>query len=228
MKLSPSTIEYIDRVTSVAQLAGIDALVFRKDVVSGKDDVPSVLLIQKEGIPDFEFDELAVIRVPYFRQRMDAIRSSNGAFTFDYDPQVGMVTFSSGRSKAEYRAGNALAVRPPKGLADQDRFQFTVDADFTTLISRAASAYPSKDPIIVFTSSGTDVEISITDDEAGDSFTSVVSSDLQGDGALSVRYSLKTLLPLLKQHESATLKVSAKGILSLSIRGIHILLIPRV
>lgn len=227
MKLKPETIEYIDRVTAVAQIAGIDAIVFRKDLVSGKDDVPAVVLIQKDGIPDFEFDELAIIRIPLFRQRMEAVRGVGSAFTFDYDDQRGLINMSAGRTKAEYRAGNAIAVRPPKNLNDVAEFSFTIAEDLTALIARAASAYPSKDPVIVFTSTGTDVEIAISDDEAGDSFTSVISSDLKGSGALSVRYSLKTLLPLLKQHEHTTLQVGQRGTLTLSIRGLNILLIPR-
>lgn len=228
MKLNQTTIEYIDRVTAVAQIAGIDAVVFTKNLVSGKDDVPSVILIQKDNIPDFEFAELAVIRVPYFRQRMEAVRAAGDKFTFDYEPSAGLITFASGRTKAEYRAGNALAVRAPKNLNDQVAFTFTIASDLTQLISRAASAYPSKDPIIVFTSNGTEVEIGITDDEAGDTFTSVISNDLEGAGALSVRYSLKTLLPLLKQHESTILQIGQRGTLTLTIRGINIQLVPRV
>lgn len=228
MKLSATTIEYIDRVTAVAQLAGIDAIVFRKELVSGKDDVPSVILIQKDDIPEFEFDELAIIRIPYFRQRMDAVRGTGNSFTFDYDDQKGLINLSAGRTKAEYRAGNAIAVRPPKGLNDTAAFSFTIESDLTQLISRAASAYPSKDPVIALTSHNSEVEITITDDEAGDSFTSVISTDMKGSGALSVRYSLKTLLPLLKQHEHTTLQIGQRGTLTLSIRGINILLIPRV
>lgn len=228
MKLSATTIEYIDRVTAVAQVAGIDALVFRNDLVSGKDDVPSVILIQKDNIPEFEFQELAIIRIPYFRQRMDAVRGTGNSFTIDYDDQTGLMNMSAGRTKAEYRAGNAIAVRPPKGLNDAAAFTFTIAADLTQLIARAASAYPSKDPIIALTSNGSEVEVTITDDEAGDSFTSLISTDLQGVGALSVRYSLKTLLPLLKQHEHLTLQIGQRGTLTLSIRGINILLIPRV
>lgn len=228
MKLSQTTIEYIDRVTAVAQVAGIDAIVFTKTLVSGKDDTPAVVLIQKDDIPEFEFDELAIIRVPYFRQRMDAVRGGDKAFTFDYDDNKGLITFTAGRTKAEYRAGNALAVRAPKNLNDQIAFTFTVESDLTQVISRAASAYPSKDPIIVLTSSGSEVEITITDDEAGDSFTSLISSDLEGNGALSVRYSLKTLLPLLKQHESTVLNIGQRGTLTLTIRGINIQLVPRV
>lgn len=228
MKLSASTIEYIDRVTSVAQIAGIDAIVFRKDIVSGKDDVPEVILIQKDKIPDFEFDELAIIRIPYFRQRLDAVRGAGASFTFDYDDQKGLVTMSAGRTKAEYRAGNAIAVRAPKNLNDQAAFTFTISPELPQLIARAASAFPSKDPVVAFTSSGPEVEITITDDEAGDSFTSLISNDLQGAGALSVRYSLKTLLPLLKQNENTTLQVGQRGTLTLSVRGINIQIIPRV
>lgn len=228
MKLSTETIEYIDRVTAVAQIANIDAIVFRQDLVSGKDDVPSVILIQKEDIPEFEFTELAIIRIPYFRQRMDAVRSAGTGFSFEYDPQRGLVNFSAGRTKAEYRAGNAIAVRPPKGLNDTVAFTFTVDENLVQLISKAAAAYPSKEPVIVLTSSGNEVEISVTDDEAGDSFSSVISTDLVGSGALSVRYNLKTLLPLLKQHETRILQIGERGTLSLSIRGIKLLLIPQV
>lgn len=228
MQLSQKTIDYLDRVTSVAQIAGIDAVVFRRDIVSGKDDTPAVVLIQKDDLPEFEFTELAVIRVPYFRQRMDAVKSTGKAFTAEFEEAKGLITFAAGRTKAEYRAGNAVAVRPPKSLNDQVAFSFTIEDDLCNIISRAASAYPSKDPMITFTSNGTEVEIMISDDEANDSFTTLISSDLKGSGALSVRYGLKTLLPLLKQHDNNQLAVGQKGILTLSIKGINIQLIPRV
>lgn len=228
MQLSQTTIDYLDKVTAVAQISGIDAVVFRNDIVSGKDDTPAVVMIQKDGIPDFEFTELAVIRVPYFRQRMDAVKSTGKQFTASYDPAHGLITFTAGRTKAEYRAGNAVAVRPPKGLNDPVAFTFAIEDDLCSVISRAASAYPSKDPIVTFTSNGSEVELVIADDESNDSFTTLVSSDLQGSGALSVRYSLKTLLPLLKQHEGKQLVVGQKGTLALVIKGINVQLIPRV
>lgn len=228
MQLSQATIDYLDKVTSVAQISGIDAVVFRNDIVSGKDDTPAVVLIQKDNIPEFEFTELAIIRVPYFRQRMDAVKSTGKTFTATYEPSHGLITFAAGRTKAEYRAGNAVAVRPPKGLNDPTAFQFSIDADLCAVISRAASAYPSKDPIVTFTSNGTEVELVIADDESNDSFTTLVSSDLKGTGALSVRYSLKTLLPLLKQHEGKELIIGQKGTLALIIKGINVQLLPRV
>lgn len=228
MQLSQKTIDYIDKVTSVAQISGIDALVFRKDIVSGKDETPAVVLIQKDDIPDFEFTELAIIRIPYFRQRMDAVKATGKAFTVDYQAAQGLITFAAGRTKAEYRAGNPVAVRPPKGLNDPTAFKFTIEDDLCSVISRAASAYPSKDPIVTFTSNGTEVELAIADDESNDNFTTLVSSDLQGNGALSVRYSLKTLLPLLKQHDGKELVIGQKGTLALTIKGINVQLIPRV
>lgn len=228
MELSQTTINYLDRLTSVAQMAGIDALVFRPDIVSGKDDTPAVVIIQKDDIPEFEFTELAIIRIPYFRQRMEAVKSTGKAFTATFDPQKGLITFAAGRTKAEYRAGNAIAVRAPKALNDTNAFKFTIESDLVNIISRAASAYPSKDPIVTITSDGSEVELVISDDEANDSFTTLISSDLQGSGALAVRYGLKTLLPLLKQHETNTLTVGQKGILSLSIKGVNVQLIPRM
>lgn len=228
MKLSQSTIQYIDKVTAVAQIAGIDAIVFRKDLVSGKDDIPAVLLIQKDNLPDFEFDELAIIRVPLFRQRLNVIRDSGVDFSVDYDPQKGLVNLQAGRTKAEYRAGNATAIRPTKGINDQLGYTFTISNDLVSLISKAASGFPSKDPIIVFTSSGKEVEITITDDEAGDSFSSIIATDLEANGSLSVRYSLKTLLPLLKQHETDKLKIGERGTLELVVQGITLVIIPRM
>lgn len=228
MQLSQATIDYLDRVTAVAQIAGIDAVVFRKDIVSGKDDTPAVVLIQKDDIPEFEFTELAIIRIPYFRQRMEAVKATGKTFTATLEENKGLITFAAGRTKAEYRAGNAVAVRPPKGLNDQSTFIFPFEPDLTAVIARAASAYPSKDPIVTLTSNNSEVELVIADDESNDSFSTVISDQLQGTGALSVRYPLKTLLPLLKQHEGKELTIGQKGTLALTIKGINVQLIPRI
>lgn len=229
MLLSGKTIEYIDNVTAVAAIANIDAIVFTPTLVSGKDDTPSVVLIQTHDIPEFEFEELAIIRIPYFRQRMEAVKSASGKeFTIDYTPTSGLVIMKNGRTKAEYRAGNPAAVRPPKAMNDTPEFAFTIDQNLVTVIGRAASAYPSKDPMISFTSNGSEVEMTIMDDEAGDSFTSLISNDLDAEKNLNVRYSLKTLLPLLKHHDNTTLLIGGRGIMTLSIKGIQIGLIPRV
>ncbi|MNC24561.1 hypothetical protein D3C75_726170 [compost metagenome] len=228
MQLSQATIDYIDRVTAVAQIAGIDAVVFRKDIVSGKDDTPAVVMVQKDDIPEFEFTELALIRIPYFRQRMEAVKATGKAFTATLEENKGLITFAAGRTKAEYRAGNAVAVRPPKGIAHTDTFTFPIEPDLVNIISRAAAAYPSKDPIVTLTSNGAEVELQITDDESNDSFTTIISDQMKGSGALSVRYPLKLLLPLLKQHEGKELKIGQIGSLALKIRGIDVFLIPRV
>lgn len=234
MKLDVNTIAYIQKVVKTAQLVGIDNVIIEPNLTRAIDDDKTVVLFQDENVPDMPFGSIGLNRISVFMSRLDIAKTQEG-FTIESDSPEGSefvrsLTMKAKGVKIDYRCANPTTIQAPRQVNDTLKYRIPLNAEGIVLLQKGQTAMSADTVTIVSNNSGVAFEIvDINSDIFSHTFTTKVET-LTDDTNINFahRYPIKTLLPLFKQNVDGYFEVGQKGILSISVQGLTLFVLPQV
>jgi hypothetical protein len=234
MKLDVDTIAYIQKVVKTAQMVGIDNVIIEPNITRAIDDDKTVVLFQNENVPDMPFGSIGLNRIGVFMSRLDIAKTQDG-FSIESDSPEGSefvrsLTMKAKGVKIDYRCANPTTIQAPRQINDTLKYRIPLNAEAVVLLQKGQSAMSADTVTIVSNKNGVSFEIvDINKDVFSHTFTTKVEN-LADDENVSFahRYPIKNLLPLFKQNADGCFEVGQKGILSISVQGLNLFVLPQV
>jgi len=234
MKVDVDTIAYIQKVVKTAQMVGIDNVIIEPELTRAIDDDKTVVLFQNENVPDMPFGSIGLNRIGVFMSRLDIAKTQDG-FSIESDSPEGSefvrsLTMKAKGVKIDYRCANPSTIQAPRQINDVLKHRVPLNAEAVVLLQKGQSAMSADIVTIVSNKSGVSFEIvDINNDIFSHTFTTEVEN-LTDDTDINFahRYPIKTLLPLFKQNADGFFEVGQKGILSISVQGLNLFVLPQV
>jgi len=235
MNLDASAIEYIQRVVKTAQMVNIDNIIIERGAVRAIDDNKTVVLYQNEDVPDMPFGSIGLNRISDFTSRLNVVAtqdSSNMVADVDDDSEyVRMLTMKANGLKIDYRCANPTTIQAPKQINDVLMYRVALNASAVSLLQQGQSAMNAENVSINSGTGGVSFDIvDINNDRFEHTFTTDVESlsDESDETLFAHSYPIKILLPLFKHNPDGYFDIGKKGILSISVNGLTIFVLPRV
>lgn len=241
MKLLQTEVVKLENIINAARAATIDRLIIESPKgkaqrkARGIDEKKTVVIISDFEIPDLNDKVLGLNRLNLLQDRINLVKDAPD-FSIDLTttsgPDISQVTLTGGKTKTTFKCASAEFIRGiPKGVNDTWKFTFDIPVATITHLSSAVNAMAAE--LMTITGKKSNVEVEIQDVNK-DSFSTQLSDNLQKLDESDVNsfvfnYPIKTLLPLLKKHDSGdviTLVIGEKGILQLVIGGHTIMVLP--
>jgi len=238
MKIDTESVSFIKTVVKTAQLVGIDNIIIEEEGVRAIDDNQTVVLFQKENIPELSFGSIGLNRISVFTSRL-ALAESRDNFQMDSQDdgngQIVSLTMKGSGVKIDYRCANPTTIRAPKQLHDTMQVRVKINPEAVMLLVKASAAMPQmsgKLEVVTLASDKDGVSFELADstnDVFSHKFTDHAESLIDGDSTKFVhRYPLKTLISLFKENPEGHFDIGQKGILNVNINGLDIFVLPRV
>ena len=240
MKLDPDTLAYILNVVKTAKLVGIDNIIIEPDAVRAMDDGRAVVLYQSENVPDMPFGSIGLTRIDVLTARYDIAKTTPN-FTVETETKVdGNTTFATSLimkgkgTKIDYRCANPTKINAPKQINDTLRFRVQLNADAVSLLQKGTAAMGAEN-VAIISDQGVSFElVDVNNDVFKHTFADNVEliPDTDGNVASSSkfahRYPVKILLALFRNNPNGTFSIGQKGILSFSVNGLTVFVLPQV
>ena len=234
MKLDVDTIAYIQKVVKTAQMVDIDNVIIEPNLTRAIDDDKTVVLFQNENVPDMPFGSIGLNRISVFMSRLD-IAKTQDAFTIESENPEGSefvrsLTMKGKGVKIDYRCANPATIQAPRQVNDTLKFQVPLNAEAVVMLQKGQSAMSADTVTIVSNKNGVTLEIvDVNNDTFSYTFTDKVKTLTDSaDINFAHRYPIKTLLPLFKQNPDGYFEIGQKGILSISVQGLNLFVLPQV
>ena len=234
MKLTTEEIVYIQKVVKVAQMVDIDNIIIEPNAVRAIDDNKTVVLFQQDDVPDMSFGSIGLNRISVFMSRLDIAKTQEG-FTIDAEnPDSGeyvrSLTMKAKGIKIDYRCANPVTIQAPKQVNDTLKYSVPLNAEAVMMLQKGQSAMSAETVTIVSNNKGVAFEIvDINNDTFSYTFTNDVETLTDDDDPnFAHRYPIKTLIPMFKQNFDQTFSIGQKGILSISVNGLNLFVLPQV
>lgn len=234
--------DLIDRCTTTASLAGIEAVHIAKDLIRGVDIGQTVMLFDPFASAEvLEMPEIALTRIPTLRARLALVKQQENP-TQEYTVSRDKVTngdyiqsmlFTASRFKLDYRCGTPFMVAGPRKIKEQPAAILQLDDTDVQIINQSKSVVDTD--VIHFTITPTSASLMFTDLNKDNLLHTCnnapqpLDADNVGDfEQIAVRkgYALGALSTLIK-HSDKTLLFSKGGLLTLSVNGILVILPPK-
>jgi len=234
MKLDTNSIAYIQNVVKTAQMIDIDNVIIEPGLVRAIDDNKTVVLFQDKDVPDMIFGSIGLNRIGVFMSRLDIAKTQED-FTIDATTDDGSeftrsLTMKAKGLKVDYRCANPTTIQAPKQVNDVMRYKVELNAEAVVLLQKGQSAMGAETVTIVSGKDGVNFElVDINDDVFSHLVTTKVETLTDDDNTMfAYRYPIKTLLPLFKYNPEGFFTIGQKGILSISVSGLTIFVLPQV
>jgi hypothetical protein len=234
MKLDVDTIAYIQKVVKTAQMVGIDNVIIEPNTTRAIDDDKTVVLFQNENVPDMPFGSIGLNRIGVFMSRLDIAKTQDG-FSIESDNPEGSefvrsLTMKAKGVKIDYRCANPTTIQAPRQINDTLKYRVPLNAEAVVLLQKGQTAMSADIVTIVSNKSGVSFEIvDINKDVFSHTFTTKVENLTDNENiSFAHRYPIKNLLPLFKQNADGYFEVGQKGILSISVQGLNLFVLPQV
>ena len=132
--------------------------------------------------------------------------------------------------KIDYRCANPVTIQAPKQVNDTLKYSVPLNAEAVMMLQKGQSAMSAETVTIVSNNKGVAFEIvDINNDTFSYTFTNDVETLTDDDDPnFAHRYPVKTLIPLFKQNFDQTFSIGQKGILSISVNGLNLFVLPQV
>jgi len=234
MKLTTDEIIYIQKVVKTAQMVDIDNIIIEPNLVRAIDDDKTVVLFQDSDVPDMAFGSIGLNRISVFMSRLDIAKTQEG-FTIELDntndsEYARALNMKAKGVKIDYRCANPSTIQAPRQVNDVLKYRVPLNAEAVVMLQKGQSAMSADTVTIISNKNGVSFEIvDINSDIFSYTFTDKVEtlSD-SNDINFAHRYPIKTLLPLFKQNPEGYFSVGQKGILSISVNGLNLFVLPQV
>jgi len=234
MKLDTDSIVYIQNVVRTAQMIDIDNVIIEPGLVRAIDDNKTVVLFQDKDVPDMSFGSIGLNRIGVFMSRLDIAKTQedfNIDATIDDGSQfTRSLTMKAKGLKVDYRCANPTTIQAPKQVNDVMKYKVQLNAEAVVLLQKGQSAMAAENVTIVSGKDGVKFELVDINDDV---FSHIVTTDVEcltddTNTSFAYRYPVKTLLPLFKYNPEGFFTIGQKGILSISVNGLTIFVLPQV
>lgn len=234
MKLDTDSIVYIQNVVKTSQMVDIDNVIIEPGLVRAIDDNKTVVLFQDVDVPDMPFGSIGLNRIDVFMSRLDITKTQED---FNIDAKVDdeskfarSLTMKAKGLKVDYRCANPTTIQAPKQVNDVMKYQIQLNAEAVVLLQKGQSAMAAETVTIVSNAEGVKFELVDIND---DTFSHMVTTEVKAltddtNTTFAYRYPIKTLLPLFKYNPEGFFTIGQKGILSISVNGLTIFVLPQV
>ena len=233
MKLDKATITYLHNVVKTAQLIGLESIIIEKDIIRAMDDSRTIVLLQKENIPNLPFESLGLGRINIFLSRLDVVKTQD-----DFTIQVGSdkesefvrsLTMKGKGIKIDYRCAKPDTIRAPRQINDVMKHRVKLTGEAVSLLQKA---YPTMGAETISIISNDDVSFEMVDIN-NDIYKHIFANSVEAltdddDVRFAHQYPAKFLLPLFKHNPEGHINISQKGILNITVNGLNIYVMPHV
>lgn len=239
MKLSKGTLDYISSVIKLAKILKIENIIIDKECVRGHHLTEGSMIIHRDNVPAFEFAALGISRINTLDTRLALLgdKCEVEATEIEKTPNekiIHKLVFASAKTEVEFTCANpAIMPKSPKVFKDPIFYTFELDVDTVELLARAQSSMKGEN--ISFSGGKKGVVAKLTDID-GDMMNHILSETLSystecDKDKFYFSYKIKTLLPLLREIETATnviINITKRGILNLKINDINVYVAPEL
>jgi len=233
MKISQDIIDFIETVVKTGQSVNIDNVIIESDMVRAIDDARTVVLYQSTDVPELPFGSIGLNRIGVFLSRLD-IAKNRDDFTLDVivgegDEYARSILMRGTGTKIDYRCANPATIQAPRQINDKLAFRVNLNTEAVDLLNRGAVAMGSE-TVAVIGDDGVSFELT---DVNGDVFKHTFTANIEfltenPNDTFSHKYPVKTLLSLFKQNPNGYFEIGEKGILSITVNGLDIYVLPQV
>ena len=233
MKISPEQINFIEKVVKTGQSINIDNVIIEPGMVRAIDDARTVVLYQNTDVPEMPFGSIGLNRINVFLSRLE-IAKDRDDFTVevivrDEDEFARSVIMKGAGTKIDYRCANPTTIQAPRQINDNLVYRIQLNAEAVSLLQRGHSAMGSETVSII---GDENVSFELTDIN-NDVFKQTLTDEIEflnedASDTFSHRYPVKTLLSLFKQNPDGYFEIGEKGILSITVNGLDIYVLPQV
>lgn len=240
MKLKPESLAYVLSVVKTAKSVGIDNVIIEPNMVRAMDESRTVVIFQNTNVPAMEFNSIGISRIDVLLARYEIANSTQGfsaevATKGDGDDEFATSLILKGKgTKIDYRCGDPSKINAPRTINDTNRYRVQLNSDAVTLLQKGAAAMDAEN-VSIISNEGVSFElVDINNDIFKHTFadTAELIPDENGDVAstnkFAHRYPVKTLLALFRSNPEGTFDVGQKGILSFSMNGLTVYVLPQV
>ena len=243
MLLSKETIEYLTRVIRVAKILKIESVIIDKESIRGQLQEEGSILLQKENLPNFEFQSIGITRINTLITRINLLGND-----FDIDAEekdknnnekvIYKLKLFNNKTEVEFKCADpALMPKTIKTLNDPVYYSFNINEESILLLSKIQSAVQGDALTFIGkkNDSGSSVVCKVNDVE-GDMLNHIISEELAltpecDKNKFAFSYKNKVLIPLLKEaldDSEVTILITRRGLLTMQIKGIKIFISPEL
>jgi hypothetical protein len=180
MKVTGNDITRLAEIVSIANLAGIEGLVFQQDgLASGLNPDRSCALITQKA-PNFG-QKLGITRVGTFKNRLNLLLNLKDLVLDAKEHERGEISqldFSAGKTKMSYRASASSMIKAPKEIDDETVGICTIKLAQWNVIVQAVKSMGAKQICIILKDDG-EVVFEAADEATTDRFSISVDAPLE-------------------------------------------------
>jgi len=241
MKVTQDSIAFIENVVKTGQSIGIDNVIIEPGMVRAIDDARTVVLFQNTDVPEMVFGSIGLNRINIFLSRIEAVKTRDN---FSFDVEVGSakdadgdeyeygksVIMKSDDTVIGYRCANPATIQAPEQINDNLVYRIQLNAETVSLLQKGQAVMGSE--TVTFIWDGENVSFELTDinsdKDSHDLADDVELLDEDATESFTHNYPVKTLLALFKQNPDGHLDIGTKGILSITVNGLDVYVLPQV
>lgn len=230
MKLDANLLQFILKVIQTAQAADIDSVIIEPGRVRGTTDSRAVVLHTMDNVPDMPFGSIGLSRLSSFTSRLD-LAKAGADYTIDIlatdsDPMwAKSFVFKNKKLQISHRCANPKTITAPKTISDPEKITIPLTSDNTQMFQQGSNAMKANEVFINGCHDGVYMEFV---DNTGDKLTYLITSDVPPGVPIifTHKYSVKTLIKLLKYCQSSTITITRLGLIKLNTSGLTLYIVP--
>ena len=234
MKLKPEDITFIENVIRTAAIVHIDSIIIEPDRVRALDENTTVLILEEENIPDFDFNSIGLDRVGVLLSRLNIAKERDNfginAEMDDNNEFIRVLKMSGKGTKIDFRCSNPNHIRAPKQIQDEAIARVQITKEVVDLMQKGIAAMGAEYVNLI---SNDEVTFEFVDVN-NDVFSHVIADEAEHVNSSSTtkfahKYPAKTLLALFKNNPDGCFEVGGqKGMLSIKVNNLTFYVLPKV
>jgi len=235
MKLTDDVVNFIQRAVKTAKLVGIEKIIIETDCVRAMDSDKTVVINETNNIPQLPFDSIGIGVIDLFLSRLEIAKTQKNfsvdAKLDDQDNTVLALAMKATGTNIGFKCANPASIQAPKRVMDEMVRRVALPDEAVLLMQRGQSAMGADDITIISNDDGVSFEfVDVNNDIFKHTFADTAQpiGNSGADTRFAYRYPIKTLLSLFKQGADGNFEVGQKGILSISVNGFKVYVLPRV
>lgn len=234
MKLKASDIGFIEKVIKSASIVGIDNIIIESERVRAMDTDQTVVILEEDDIPEFEFNSLGLNRVNVLASRLDIAKTQEkfeiDAVMDDNNEFVRSLDMKGTGSKINFRCANPTHIKVPTRIKDEPIARVPISGEIVFLLQKGAAAMGAEHVSFI---SNDEVTFEFVDVN-NDVFSHVIADEAtpvnnSASTKFAHKYPVNILLSLFKNNPDGYFEIGGqKGLLSFKINGLTFYVLPKV
>lgn len=234
MKLTPEDIAFIENVVHTASLAGIDNIIIEPDRVRAMDENQTVMILEEDNIPDFDFISMGINRIGVLVSRLNIAKERDNfginVTMKDNDDFVRSLVMTGKGTKIDYLCANPNHLKAPKQIKDESIARVQISKEVVELMQKGIAAMGAEFITLI---SNDEVTFELVDVN-NDVFSHVIADEAEAVNSspttrFANKYPAKTLLALFKNNPNGYFEMGGiKGILSIKVNNLTFYVLPEV